>query len=224
MKLKKVKRLYLKQLFEDGSAGGTGGAAGGVVCQQGGQEGGKAGAEGQKGKTGTDDKGKSTEGGNDDKKYSDADLDKIINQKFADWQVKQQKAVDEAKKLAEMNAQQKAEYERDKLQKELENLKKTNTLSEMGKTARKMLSDDGLNIPDELVGMIVAEDAETTKANVESFGKLFKAAVQDAVKDALKGKAPGTGGASTVTKEDIMKIKDRVERQRMIAEHMELFK
>lgn len=219
MKLKKVKQLYKKQLFEDGGTGGTGDAG-----KSGDQDGGKAGAGDGKSEPGAGDKGKNPEGGADDKKYSDADLDKIINQKFADWQVKQQKAVDEAKKLAEMNAQQKAEYERDQLQKELDNLKKTNTLGEMGKTARKMLSEDGLNVPDELVGMIVAEDAETTKTNVESFSKLFRVAVQDTVKDALKGKVPGTGGASTVTKEDIMKITDRVERQRMIAEHMDLFK
>ena len=142
----------------------------------------------------------------------------------AQSQKAQQKAVDEATKLATMTAQEKAEYERDQLQKELDSLKKAQVMSEMGKTARQMLSADGLNVPDSLVDMIVAPDAETTKTNVKQFSKMFKAAVQDGVKEALKGKAPGTGSASTVTKEDIMKIKDRVERQRMIAEHMDLFK
>ena len=46
-------------------------------------------------------------------KYSDADLDKILGNRFSRWQKEQQKAVDEAKKLAEMDATQKAEYERD---------------------------------------------------------------------------------------------------------------
>ena len=41
-------------------------------------------------------------------KYTDADVNKLIDQKFAEWQKKQQKAVDEAQKLAEMNAQEKA--------------------------------------------------------------------------------------------------------------------
>lgn len=67
------------------------------------------------------DGGKGNEPGAEDKpKYSDKDLDNIISKKFAKWQEKQQKAVDEAKKLAEMNATQKAEYERDQLQKELD--------------------------------------------------------------------------------------------------------
>nr|DAG31474.1 MAG TPA: capsid scaffolding protein [Caudoviricetes sp.] len=214
----KKRMIYLKQLFEDGGAGSAGAAG---ADDKGGQEK----PEGQK--KGTDsgkDAGGEGDKGADEKKYSDADLDQIIGKKFAEWQKKQQKAVDEAKKLAEMNAQEKAEYERDQLQKELDALKKSSTLAEMGKTARKMLSDDGLNVPDDLVSMIITEDAETTKANVQQFSKLFKVAVQDAVKDALKGKAPSKGGSSTMTKEDIMKVKDRVERQRLIAEHMDLFK
>lgn len=222
MKFKKVKPLYLKQLFEEGGSAGAGdaGASGG----QSGSEGNKGDKGNQQGKGGQGDTGGDGKSGAGDKKYSDAELDKIINAKFADWQKKQQKAVDEAAKLAEMNAQQKAEYERDQLQGELNKLKKTNVLGEMGKTARKMLSDDGLTVSDDLVGMIIAEDAETTKTNVEQFSKLFKAAVQDAVKDALKGKTPETGGASSITKEEIMKVKDRVERQRLIADHIDLFK
>ena len=77
----------------------------------------------------------------DEKKYSDADLDKIINQKFAKWQKDQEKAVDEAKKLATMTEQEKAEHERDEIKKELEALKKANNMAEMGKQARKLLSE-----------------------------------------------------------------------------------
>ena len=46
-----------------------------------------------------------------EKKYSDDDVDKILNKKFAEWEKKKQKEVDEAKKLADMNAKEKAEYE-----------------------------------------------------------------------------------------------------------------
>jgi hypothetical protein len=169
------------------------------------------------------DKGKDQ--GADEKKYSDADLDRIINQKFAKWQKDQDKAVSEAEKLAKMDAQQKAEYERDQLQKRVAELEKKENRAEMGKVARGMLNEDGINIPDDLVNMIITTDAESTKTNVQQFSKLFKAAVQDAVKEALKGKTPGTGSSSgTVTKEQIMKIKDRTERQRMIQKHRDLFK
>ena len=159
-------------------------------------------------------------------KYSDDDLDKIIGQKFAEWQKKQQKAVDEAKKLAEMNAQQKAEYERDQLQKELDALKKKDSLAEMTKTARKMLSEGGINIPDELLSMMVTTDAEETKAAVDGFKTLFKEAVEAAVKDKLKGEPPkrgAGGGAAPMTKEQIMAIKDPELRQKKILENRHLY-
>lgn len=211
---------YFKQLFDDAAGGNDDGK-------------GKSGDDGQKDSKSTDSgakDGKSKDSGADgkeadEKKYSDADLDKIINQKFAKWQKDQEKAVSEAKKLASMTEQEKAEHERDEIKKELEALKKANNMAEMGKQARKMLNEDGINIPDDLVNLIIAEDAETTKDTVQQFSKLFKTAVQDAVKEALKGKAPGTGSSSgTVTKEQIMKIKDRAERQRMIQKHKNLFK
>ena len=129
-------------------------------------------------------------------KYSDADLDKIINKKFAELEQKKQKQIDEATKLANMNATQKAEFERDKLQKELNQFKEQAALAEMAKTARKMLSDEGINVSDELLTMFVNTDAENTKAAVDSFSKLFKEAVESAVKDRLRGETPKTGTAS----------------------------
>ncbi len=163
--------------------------------------------------------------GEPQKKYTDADVDKIINRKFAEWEKKQQAKVDEATKLAEMNAQEKAEYKASQLEAELNKLKEKDTLAEMSKTARKMLSEEDINIPDELLSHLVSTDAEDTKNTVQAFAKLFKDAVQDAVKDKLKGNPPkrGTGGKGTVTREQILAIKNPSERQRMIAEHMDLF-
>lgn len=143
-----------------------------------------------------------------EKKYSDADLDKIISKKFAEWQSKKEKEVNEAKKLAEMNAQQKAEYERDQLQKELDELKKANSLSEMQKTARKMLADDNINVSDELLSLMVTTDAEKTKAGIDSFKTLFKDAVEKAVKDTIRGETPKTStGSSTPISEIDKRIK-----------------
>ena len=41
----------------------------------------------------------------DEKKYSDKEVDELINKKFAKWQKDQEKKITEAAKLAEMNAQ-----------------------------------------------------------------------------------------------------------------------
>lgn len=161
----------------------------------------------------------------DDKKYSDKDLDRIINQKFAKWQKDQEKAVSEAKKLADMNAQQKAEYERDKLQKELDSYKKKDAIAAMSKEARKMLSEQNISIDDNLLSFMVTDDAEATKKAVNGFAKAFSEAVEKAVKERLKGDSPrrGTGTQGTMTKEQIMAIKDPELRQQKMLENKHLF-
>lgn len=209
----KLRYVYLKQLFEEGGDGATG-AEGGT------------GTEGTKGGTDTGaEGGQGGAGGEPEKKYTDNDIDRIINKKFAEWQKKQQKAVDEATRLANMTAQEKAEHERDEMEKKYNELLRQNTVAQLNVQARKILSEGGIsNIPDEIVSVLVAEDAEKTKANVDAFSKMFKEAVQEAVKTANKKPSPRTGSGSTLTKADIMKVEDINERQRLIRENYDLFK
>lgn len=161
-----------------------------------------------------------------EKKYTDADLDKIINKKFAEWQKKQQKAVDEAAKLAGMNAQEKAEHERDELQKELDAYKRKDTLSEMAKTVRTYAETEQITIPEEVVAILTTDDANATDANVKAYTKAFKAAVQAEVKAQLtRAKVPtASSGTGALTKEDIAKIADPIARQKAIRENMDLYR
>ena len=133
--------------------------------------------------------------------------------------------VSEAEKLAQMTSEEKAEYRAKKAEQELADLKRQIALGDMAKTARKMLSEENIAVPDEIIMNLVSDDAEKTKSTVESFAKVFKEAVQAAVKESLKGNPPkaGTGGASAVTREQILAVKDRAERQRLIAENPQLF-
>lgn len=166
--------------------------------------------------------GDDSAGGDDDKKYkyTDADVNKILNKKFAEWEKKQAKKISEAEKLANMTAEEQLK----KLQSELESMKKDKTRSELASAARGILSESGIQVPDNLIVNLIGEDAEATKENVEAFSKAFKAAVQEGVKEALKGKTPPSGGSSTLTKEEIMKVKNLKERQKLIKENMHLFK
>lgn len=157
-------------------------------------------------------------------KYTDEDLDRIFDKKFAKMMEKHQKELDEAKRLTEMNAQERAEHENKKLQEQVQELLRKEAISEMSKSARAMLSEKNINIGDDLLSILVSEDADKTKKSVENFISLFETAVNKAVKDALKGEPPKAGGASGLTKEQIMKVKDRAERQRLIRENMHLFK
>jgi hypothetical protein len=201
------KTIYL-QLFADDAANGT--APGTAEKADG------AGAAADTGK----------EAPKPELKYSDDDVNRIVKQKHAEWNKQQQKAVDEAKKLAEMNAQQKAEYERDQFKKELEELKRKDSLSEMTKTARKMLTEKNINVSDELLAMMVTTDAEETKTAIDGFVKLFTEHVESAVKERLKGEPPrrgSSGGVTAMTKEQIMAIRDPELRQKKMLEHRELF-
>lgn len=160
-----------------------------------------------------------------EKKYTDEDLDKIIEKKFAKWQKQKDAEINEAKKLADMNATERAEHERDKLKAELDELKAANTRAEMEKTARGILQADGVSVSDDIISHLVASDADTTSKNVKSFAKAFKSAVQAEVKNQLSHKTPASGtSGSSLTKEAIMKETNAAKRQQMIRENMSLFR
>lgn len=158
-----------------------------------------------------------------EKKYTDDEVNEIINKKFEKWTKQKEKEMDEAKKLADMTAQEKVEYERNQLKKELEELRNANTISQMSKTARGILKERNIDISEELLSMLVTKEADTTKKNVEGFADMFDKAVEMAVNEKIKGNPPKKGSDKTLTKEDILNIKDRTERQKKIAENIDLF-
>lgn len=154
-------------------------------------------------------------------KYSDADLDRIISKKLAAERKKQ----DEAARLSRMTAEEKAAEETRQLREELNSLKAANARAGMMREARSLLKDKGIVVGDELLGQLIAEDADTTKESIESFVELFNSAVEAKVKEALKGNTPrATDKQSAITKEQIMAVKNTLERQKLIREHQELFR
>lgn len=208
-------KAMLFEAGEDNTAGEGDNAAGGDdTGNAAGENKNTAGKDGNKGNKGESEP---------EKKYTDADIDRIINKKFAEWQKKQEKAVDEATKLAQMDAQQKAEYERDQLKAELEELKAANTRAQMTVTARGILQEKGVTVPDTVVDKLIGKDADDTKATVDAFAEAFQKAVTDAVKELNKHGSPKTGGGTKMTRDEIMNIADRVERQKLIAENRDLF-
>ena len=207
------------QLFAE-----DGGDNGGVGADGAGADSDSSGS-GSDGKKGSEPKGK--EGDGKEAKYTDDDLDRILNRKFAEWQKKKEKEVDEARRLASMTEEEKAKQKQADMERQLNELLSEKNRSEMMATARSILSERNIHADDALISMIVSEDAESTKKSIDTFANLFQKAVNKAVKDALKGEPPKTGtgsGKGGYTKEDILKIANRAERQRVIAANMDLFK
>lgn len=164
---------------------------------------------------------------NDSPKYTEEDLDRIINRKFAEWnkkKEKEQRAKDEAQRLQTMSDEEKRNHQMQTMQEELNTLKNEKALNEMAKTARGILSSKHINVSDDLISNLISTDADATKRAVDSFAEAFEKAVQSAVTEKLKGKAPVAGSTGkTITKEEIMKVQNPRERQKLIAEHLDLF-
>lgn len=218
-----MKKRYYLQLFAEGEGAGAAGEPAGT--------GAGASAEGA---------GEGTTQTNEPLSFDDflaqggqAEFDRRINKAVQTavanaqkkWQTLTDSKVSEAEKLAQMTSEEKEKYRADKAEKELADLKRQIALGDMAKTARKMLSDEQITLPDEIVMNLVSDDAEKTKEAVEGFSKAFKEAVNAAVKEALRGNPPkaGTSGARPITREEIMAVKDRAERQKLIAENPQLF-
>ena len=157
-------------------------------------------------------------------KYSDRDVDEILNQKFAEWQKKQEKKTTEAERLGKMTAEEKANERIKALEDKLAAAERKEAISAMTKEARAILHAANINVSDELLANLVSDNAESTQASVKSFISLFKAEVEKAVKEAYKGETPKKGGASSLTKEQILAVANRAERQRLINENIHLFK
>ena len=168
-------------------------------------------------------------GGEPEKKYTDADIDKIVKDRLA----RERKAAEkkarqqaEAEKLKNMTAAEKRDAEFEQMKARLASLEAEKNQAEMLSTASDILKDAGINVSSKLVGHLIAETADETKANVDEFVKLYNDAVNKGVKAAMKasGSNPKKSGASTLTREEIMKVKNPVERQKLIKDNMQLFR
>lgn len=181
----------------------------------------------QQGQEATESTGQAREKAPDAKTFTQDEVNSIVQERVnRAMQKAEEKAKadrEEAEKLAKMNAQQRAEHENAKLKEELAELRKANTLSQMAKTARGMLEEKGVTVSDDLVQMLITEEAESTKKNVDTFADMYAKAVEDGVNAKLKGRTPGRMASTGMSKGDILAIKDTGERQRAIAEHLELF-
>lgn len=154
------------------------------------------------------------------RKYTDAEVDEIINKRFAKWQKEQEKKVEEAKRLEKMNAEEKAKFERDELQKKLDTLMAEKAHNEMAKTAKTMITQQCRVQPqDGLVDALVRPTAEETAEAV----KAFIAFADDYFKLRVSGGEPRKGAQSALTKEEILAIKDDTKRLKAIEANIDLF-
>ena len=73
------------------------------------------------------------------------------------------------------------------LKNQVQELLRKDALGKMATVARGMLGEKNISVSDDLIEMLISDDAEKTKSSVDSFITAFQSAVEKAVKDALKG-------------------------------------
>ncbi|EPM8052189.1 DUF4355 domain-containing protein [Enterococcus hirae] len=187
------------QLFAEGGDGGDGASGGASNNSQQGQQ---AQGDGQHHVNSEGDQGTG-------KTFSRDEVAKMIaaetNKAKAAWEKELESKKEEAKKLAKMNAEEKLQHELKQKEAEIAELKRGQALSEMTKEASKMLTDANLPHDDDLLGLIVSDDADATKqavAVITNFASLIK-------KENARQTPPNEGGqftASKNTKETVAKL------------------
>lgn len=138
-----------------------------------------------------------------DKKYQ-SEFDKRVAKALetakgkweADYQAKIEEAKTEAEKLAKMNADQKAEYEKQKKLDELAKREKDITTRELKATAYETLAEKGIvgDSAKELATILNYESAETCNKSIESVVKVINSIAERQVNEKLRGGNPPKAG------------------------------
>lgn len=185
------KRKLMLQLFADGGDGGGSGEG-----DDGGEPGGGEGGEGDDPVSFDDFLKLEGNQAEFDRRIQKA-VNTAVTKAQEKWKALTDDKLSEAEKLAKMTREEKAAYEREKLEKEIAELRHEKEVTELTAQARKLLADEGVNIPDTLLSGLIREDAEKTAEAVKEFTELFNAAVGEAVKAKARQKTPQEGGGGT---------------------------
>lgn len=133
------------------------------------------------------------------KTYDQAYIDKLL----ADQKAAQDAAVKEALKVAGMDPESKAAYEKQQEEKHLADREADIARRELKADAKEVLAEKG--IPGGFLDVLVGKDLEETKTNAETFKKQFDAAVQAQVEKRLSGKTPsGSNGGGIPSEAEAM--------------------
>ena len=166
-----------------------------------------------------------------DKTFTQDELNHIVQervqravakaQKDAEDKIKQ--AQSEGERLAKLTKDERAKEEEAKRLADLEAREKAIAVKELRIETQSLLSDEGL--PIEFLDVVMADTAESVKENIASIRKVFDEAVEKRVNERLTQDQPRRGAtAGAMTKAEIMAVQDAKERQKLIAENLELFR
>jgi hypothetical protein len=125
-----------------------------------------------------------------DKTFTQAELDAILNKKFAQWKKQEEKAKEEAERKAKLSKEEQFQEER----KEFEEMKKQFQVEKLINSTKNQLETN--KMPVGFAEFIVASDEETTTQKFEMFKSIWNKGMQDFRDNTMVGKSPK--GAATL--------------------------
>lgn len=156
-----------------------------------------------------------------EKTFSQAEVDAMVQSRLAREKEKMSKSLrneieedvrnqikneeSEANKLKKMDEDQRRKYELDKRDQEIKELKAKLNRSEIEHVATDLLSKKGIAADSDTLKFVVAEDAETTQANIERFADLINQKAQANRREDFDVPEPKSGNnnsTSPVSKEE----------------------
>ena len=158
-----------------------------------------------------------------EKLFTQEEVNNIVEKRLNKEKNKWKNEVDQAKRLAEMSAEdrareqfkmEKAEFERQRAEFERERL--------LVQTQRELSTK---NIPVEFADMLVKDDAESTKVAIDTFASLYNQSVEKGVSNKMKGRPPKTKQTQSdgLDRAAFMKL-SLAEQQKMAKENPDRYK
>ena len=158
-----------------------------------------------------------------EKLFTQEEVNNIVEKRLNKEKNKWKNEVDQAKRLAEMSAEdrareqfkmEKAEFERQRAEFERERL--------LVQTQRELSTK---NIPVEFADMLVKDDAESTKIAIDTFASLYNQSVEKGVSNKMKGRPPKTKQTQSdgLDRAAFMKL-SLAEQQKMAKENPDRYK
>ncbi|MDD3410283.1 MAG: DUF4355 domain-containing protein [Eubacteriales bacterium] len=152
------------------------------------------------GETGAADQAETIET-HEERAFTQADIDRVVQQTIARERARAEKAVatarTEAEKLAKMTAEQRAQHDREQREAALAQREAELNRRELRATALNTLAERGL--PSTLAETLNYTDADQCNASIDSVEKAFRAAVQQGVESRMKGSVPAAATSTETT-------------------------
>ena len=176
-----------------------------------------------------------------EKTFTQAEVDEIVNSRLArekdkiksslrdevekDVRTKLETERSEAEKLKNMDTKKRHQYEIDKKDNEIAELKSKLNRSELEHTATDLLGERGIVADSETLNFVVGKDAETTQANIEKFADLINKKAKADRKKEFDNPEPkgGNNSGNSITEKEFQKM-DYYEKLKLKEEQPAIYK